>query len=316
MCVRVSSTVRPCSAKMSATSWRWIFQMTKRSGSTVSIPSGPGGSASDADTIAALRAASRAIRSADCAASGVASTREVRHVRDDALDEARRIRRRRRKRLREDAFGSSSVRLADAWNATLRRQREIIPQAPALSTRTRRSEGRYNARSGSHRRMATGSHASMRIFGFAGWSGSGKTTLIEQIIPRLVQRGLTVSLVKHAHHRTEFDQPGKDSYRLRHAGCSEVLVTSGARWALMHELRANRSSRSRRHCERLSPCDLVLIEGYKAYPIPKLEIWRAEVGKPLLHPRDPRILAIATDSPTALPPGTVDRFPVFSLVRC
>jgi molybdopterin-guanine dinucleotide biosynthesis protein B len=153
----------------------------------------------------------------------------------------------------------------------------------------------------------------MRIFGFAGWSGSGKTTLIEQIIPRLVQKGLTVSLVKHAHHRAEFDQPGKDSYRLRHAGCSEVLVTSGARWALMHELRGEPELPLAQALERLSPCDLVLIEGYKAYPIPKLEIWRAEVGKPLLHPRDSRVLAIATDSPNALPPGTVDRFPVFSL---
>ena len=119
----------------------------------------------------------------------------------------------------------------------------------------------------------------MRIFGFAGWSGSGKTTLIEQIIPRLVQKGLTVSLVKHAHHRTEFDQPGKDSYRLRHAGCSEVLVTSGARWALMHELRGEPELPLAQALERLSPCDLVLIEGYKAYPIPKLEIWRAEVGQ-------------------------------------
>jgi molybdopterin-guanine dinucleotide biosynthesis protein B len=133
--------------------------------------------------------------------------------------------------------------------------------------------------------MARESLAPMRIFGFAGWSGSGKTTLIEQIIPRLVQKGLTVSLVKHAHHRTEFDQPGKDSYRLRHAGCSEVLVTSGARWALMHELRGEPELPLAQALQRLSPCDLVLIEGYKAYPIPKLEIWRAAVGKPLLHPR-------------------------------
>lgn len=153
----------------------------------------------------------------------------------------------------------------------------------------------------------------MRIFGFAGWSGSGKTTLIEQLIPRLVHMGRTVSLVKHAHHRTEFDQPGKDSYRLRHAGCSEVLVTAGARWALMHELRGEPELPLEQALRRLSPCDLVLIEGYKAYPIPKLEIWRAAVGKPLLHPRDPRILAIATDSPNALPPGAFERFPVFSL---
>ncbi len=153
----------------------------------------------------------------------------------------------------------------------------------------------------------------MRIFGFAGWSGSGKTTLIEQIIPRLVERGLTVSLVKHAHHRAEFDQPGKDSYRHRHAGCSEVLVTSATRWALMHELRGEPELTLPQALLRLSPCDIALIEGYKAYPIPKLEVWRAEVGKPLLHPRDPHILGVATDRPDALPPGTALRLPVLAL---
>jgi molybdopterin-guanine dinucleotide biosynthesis protein B len=153
----------------------------------------------------------------------------------------------------------------------------------------------------------------MRIFGFAGWSGSGKTTLIEQIIPRLVQRGLTVSLVKHAHHRAEFDQPGKDSYRHRRAGCSEVLVTSGTRWALMHELRGEPELALPRALERLSPCDIVLVEGYKAHPLPKLEVWRAHVGKPLLHLQDPHILGIATDSPDALPPGTPSRLPVLAL---
>jgi len=153
----------------------------------------------------------------------------------------------------------------------------------------------------------------MRIFGFAGWSGSGKTTLIEQVIPRLVQRGLSVSLIKHAHHRFEFDQPGKDSYRHRHAGCSQVLVTSGTRWALMQELRGAPELSLDEALARLSPCDLALVEGYKAYPIPKLEIWRAEVGKSLLHPRDPQILGIATDSPEALPSGTAGRMPVFAL---
>jgi molybdopterin-guanine dinucleotide biosynthesis protein B len=153
----------------------------------------------------------------------------------------------------------------------------------------------------------------MRIFGFAGWSGSGKTTLIEEVIPRLVARGLTVSLVKHAHHTFEFDQPGKDSYRHRHAGCSEVLITSGTRWALMRELRGEPELTLAQALARLSPCDLALVEGYKAFPIPKLEIWRAEVGKPLLHPRDARILAIATDSQGALPSGTAARLPVFAL---
>ena len=147
----------------------------------------------------------------------------------------------------------------------------------------------------------------MRVFGFAGWSGSGKTTLIERVIPRLVARGLRISLIKHAHHRFDVDHPGKDSYRHRHAGCSEVLVTSGERWALMHELRGGRELTLDETLARLSPCDLVLVEGYKAAPIPKLEIWRAAAGKPLLYPRDHYILAIATDTPARLPEPPADR---------
>jgi molybdopterin-guanine dinucleotide biosynthesis protein B len=144
----------------------------------------------------------------------------------------------------------------------------------------------------------------LRIFGIAGWSGSGKTTLIEQVIPRLVGLGLVVSLIKHAHHRFDVDHPGKDSWRHRRAGCTEVLVTSGDRWALMHELRGNAGLSLATALARISPCDLVLIEGFKADPIPKIEVWRAEVGKPLLHPDDPHVLAIATDSPQALPPAS------------
>ena len=155
----------------------------------------------------------------------------------------------------------------------------------------------------------------MRIFGFAGWSGSGKTTLIEQVIPRLVARRLAVSLIKHAHHRFEFDQPGKDSYRHRHAGCSEVLITSGTRWALMRELRGEPELSLKQALARLSPCDIALVEGYKAFPIPKLEIWRAAVGKPLLHPRDPHILAIATDSPQAIPADSMARLPILGLAE-
>ena len=153
----------------------------------------------------------------------------------------------------------------------------------------------------------------MRIFGFAGWSGSGKTTLIEQIIPRIVARGLTVSLVKHAHHRFEVDQPGKDSYRHRHAGCQEVLVTSTVRWALMHELREAPELGVREALARLSPCDFALIEGFKTEPIPKLEVWRSALGKPLLHPGDASILGIATDSPDELPADSRERLPVLRL---
>jgi molybdopterin-guanine dinucleotide biosynthesis protein B len=149
----------------------------------------------------------------------------------------------------------------------------------------------------------------MRIFGFAGWSGSGKTTLIERLIPRLTARGLRVSLVKHAHHEFDIDEPGKDSWRHRHAGCTEVLVSSSARWALLHELRGEAELSLAQALERLSPCDLALVEGYKLAPMPKLEIWRPAVGKPKLHPDDPHVLAIATDTPGAL---RVD-LPVFGL---
>ena len=139
----------------------------------------------------------------------------------------------------------------------------------------------------------------MRVFGFAGWSGSGKTTLIERLIPRLVARGLVVSLVKHAHHEFDLDQPGKDSFRHREAGCTEVLVTSARRWALMHELRGAGELALGEALARLSPCDLVLVEGYKRSALPKLEIHRGSLGKPWLHPDDPHILAIASD----VPPG-------------
>ena len=135
----------------------------------------------------------------------------------------------------------------------------------------------------------------MKIFGFAGYSGSGKTTLIEKLIPLFTQRGLKVSLVKHTHHTFDVDKPGKDSYRHRHAGCSEVLVTSSRRWALMHELRDAVEPTLAEQIGRLSPCDLLLIEGFKFDPIPKLEVYRAEVGEPLLHPRDEQIVAIASD---------------------
>ena len=135
----------------------------------------------------------------------------------------------------------------------------------------------------------------MKTFGFAGWSGSGKTTLIEKLIPLFVARGLKVALVKHAHHTFDVDQAGKDSYRHRHAGCTEVLVTSSRRWALMHELRGAPEPGLAEHLVHLSACDLVLIEGFKREPIPKLEVYRADVGEPLLHPHDADIVAIASD---------------------
>lgn len=136
----------------------------------------------------------------------------------------------------------------------------------------------------------------MKIFGFAGYSGSGKTTLIEKLIPLFVQRGLKVSLIKHAHHTFDVDQPGKDSFRHRHAGCTEVLVTSSRRWALMHELRGAPEPTLKDQIERLSPCDLLLVEGFKHEPIPKLEVYRAEVGEAMIHPHDKNIVAVASDA--------------------
>ncbi len=136
----------------------------------------------------------------------------------------------------------------------------------------------------------------MKTFGFAGWSGSGKTTLIEKLIPLFVQRGLRVSLLKHAHHTFDVDHPGKDSWRHRHAGATEVLVTSSRRWVLMHELRGAQEPSFDEQIEHFSPCDLLLVEGYKYAPIPKLEVWRTATGEGLLHPNDPHIVAIATDT--------------------
>jgi molybdopterin-guanine dinucleotide biosynthesis adapter protein len=143
----------------------------------------------------------------------------------------------------------------------------------------------------------------MKVFGFAGYSGSGKTTLIEKLIPVFTRTGLSVSLIKHAHHTFDVDQPGKDSYRHRHAGCAEVLITSSRRWALMHELRGAAEPPLAEHIKRMSPCDLLLVEGFKRERIPKLEVYRAEVGEPSLHPHDSNIVAIASDHrlDTALP---------------
>jgi molybdopterin-guanine dinucleotide biosynthesis protein B len=145
----------------------------------------------------------------------------------------------------------------------------------------------------------------MKIFGITGWSGSGKTTLIEQIVPRFIERGLVVSLIKHAHHAFDVDTPGKDSYRHRRAGCSEVLVSSQNRWVVMHELRGAPEPTLDEQVKRISPCDLLLIEGYKRYPMPKLEVWRKENGKPFLHPEDGNIVAIAADT---APQGRLPRF--------
>jgi molybdopterin-guanine dinucleotide biosynthesis protein B len=139
----------------------------------------------------------------------------------------------------------------------------------------------------------------MRIIGLAGWSGAGKTTLLSKVIPQLVARGLKVSTVKHAHHSFDVDQPGKDSHTHRLVGATEVLVGSANRWALVHELRGESEASLAALLAKLSPVDLVIVEGFKRERHPKLEVHRAVVGKPLLQPDDPHIVAIAADA--ALP---------------
>ena len=149
----------------------------------------------------------------------------------------------------------------------------------------------------------------MKIFGFAGYSGSGKTTLIEQLIQIFVAEGLKISLIKHTHHDFSIDQPGKDSYRHRIAGCNEVMVTSTYRWALVHELRDEPEPGLNEQLARLSPCDLVLVESFKNEIIPKLEVHRAVLDKPLLFPHDPNIVAISSDATmeTSLPQFRLDQ---------
>jgi molybdopterin-guanine dinucleotide biosynthesis adapter protein len=145
----------------------------------------------------------------------------------------------------------------------------------------------------------------MRIIGLAGWSGAGKTTLVAKLIPSITARGLRVSTLKHAHHAFDVDQPGKDSYMHRMAGATEVLVSSQNRFALMHELRGAPELTLPQLLARLSAVDLVIVEGYKRDPHPKLEVFRASVGKPLIHPDDPHVVAIASD--VALPQMRVPR---------
>ena len=137
----------------------------------------------------------------------------------------------------------------------------------------------------------------MRIIGLAGWSGSGKTTLVTKVIPVLVRRGLKVATVKHAHHDFDTDQPGKDSWLHRQAGASEVAIVSSRRWAIVHESGDQPEPPLIEMLAKLSPVDLVIVEGFKRHRHPKLEVFRAVIGKPLLYPDDDCIVAIATDTP-------------------
>ena len=141
----------------------------------------------------------------------------------------------------------------------------------------------------------------MIVFGIAGWSGSGKTTLIEKLIPQFTARGVSVSVIKHAHHRFDLDRPGKDSFRHREAGATQVLMLSSDRWVLMHELRGAPEPTLDEQLRLLAPCDVVLIEGFKAAPVPKVEVHRPAHGKPPLWLDNPHVVAVATDEDIECP---------------
>ena len=154
----------------------------------------------------------------------------------------------------------------------------------------------------------------MKVIGLAGWSGAGKTTLLTRLIPHFIAENLRVSVVKHAHHDFDVDVPGKDSWRHRQAGAAEVLVSSGRRWALMHELDGAAEPALPQLLAKLSPVELVIVEGFKSERYRKIEVHRTNNGKPTLFPDDPDIVGIATDSSveTTLPVAHLDDIPAIA----
>ncbi len=135
----------------------------------------------------------------------------------------------------------------------------------------------------------------LKVLGIVGWSGSGKTTLLVAIIPLLRAAGLSVSTIKHTHHGFDMDQPGKDSHRHRLAGAHEVMVASSRRWALLHEVDGPEPDLTSL-LDRMAPVDIVLVEGFKSHPYPKLEVFRPVLGKPSLWDREPEVVAVASDA--------------------
>ncbi|MEX1034908.1 MAG: molybdopterin-guanine dinucleotide biosynthesis protein B [Sneathiella sp.] len=137
----------------------------------------------------------------------------------------------------------------------------------------------------------------MKVIGISGWSGNGKTTLLVRLIPALIARGYSVSTIKHAHHKFDIDTPGKDSYRHREAGAAEVLISSSTRWAIMHENRDGKEAKLDELIARLSPVDILLVEGFKTEDFPKIEVWRAESGTEPRYTADRSVIALATPDP-------------------
>lgn len=135
------------------------------------------------------------------------------------------------------------------------------------------------------------------LIGLAGWSGAGKTTLLDLVIPILTEQGLRVSTLKHAHHDFDIDKPGKDSYRHRQAGATQVMIASANRWALMQELRGAPEPDLPDLLPHMQAVDLIIVEGYKRHGHAKLEVHRSANGKPWIYPEDPLIKAIASDVP-------------------
>jgi molybdopterin-guanine dinucleotide biosynthesis protein MobB len=155
----------------------------------------------------------------------------------------------------------------------------------------------------------------MRVFGVVGWKNNGKTTLVERLVTHLTAEGSRVSTVKHAHHEVDLDQPGKDTWRHREAGAEEVVLATARRWAVIHELRGAPEPSLDELLAKMTPVDLILVEGFKRFSHPKLEVHRRERGTPLLAAEDRTIVAVATDEPLpaiALPQFSLDDIPAIA----
>jgi molybdopterin-guanine dinucleotide biosynthesis protein B len=158
----------------------------------------------------------------------------------------------------------------------------------------------------------------MRVIGLSGWSGAGKTTLLVRLIPHLTAKGLLVSTIKHAHSNFDVDVPGKDSWLHRQAGATEVLISSGRRWALMHELRGAPEPSFAELLLKMSRVDILIVEGFKTNPHPKIEVHRAANGKPLMFPNDSTIVGVTADIAieTTLPFAHLDDIPAIAHMIC